>query len=80
MKEDSPTGMHVIVDGAGVAVDHGVGCNDGNPSRRRDGLAIYLTCEGCDAVSVLTLVQHKGISMLDIEVAYRKSQNYANPT
>jgi hypothetical protein len=65
--EDSPTGMHVVVDDAGVAIDHGTSYEDGNPSMRRDGLAIYLTCENCPAVSVLTLVQHKGNTILDIK-------------
>ena len=73
MQEDSPTGLHVAVDGTSVAIDHGADCKDGNPSMRRDGLAVYFTCEGCEAVSVLTLVQHKGNTILDIKVAYRMS-------
>jgi len=32
----------------------------GNPSRRRDGLAIEFSCENCPAILELTIKQHKG--------------------
>jgi hypothetical protein len=34
----------------------------GNPGARRDGLAIRFWCEGCTAISELTIEQHKGSS------------------
>jgi hypothetical protein len=36
----------------------------GNPSSRRDGLAIRFWCEGCPAKPELTVVQHKGETYL----------------
>ena len=31
-----------------------------NPSDRRDGIRIWLWCEGCEVRSALILIQHKG--------------------
>jgi hypothetical protein len=36
----------------------------GNPSSRRDGLAIHFYCELCDLSSELTIAQHKGQTLL----------------
>jgi hypothetical protein len=33
-----------------------------NPSSRRNGVTIAFSCEGCHAVSVLQIAQHKGVS------------------
>jgi hypothetical protein len=38
--------------------------NSGNPSSRRDGLAIQFSCEMCSAMPELTLQQHKGQTFL----------------
>lgn len=40
----------------------------GNPSARRDGVAISFWCELCEAVSELTIAQHKGMT----EIGWRK--------
>ena len=37
----------------------------GNPSARRDGLAIRFWCESCDARPVLTIAQHKGSTLVE---------------
>ena len=36
----------------------------GNPSARRDGLTIAFSCEGCDRISSLAVVQHKGLTLV----------------
>jgi hypothetical protein len=38
--------------------------DSGNPSERRDGVAIRFWCESCDTTSELTIAQHKGASLL----------------
>jgi hypothetical protein len=35
----------------------------GNPSERRDGLAVQFWCENCETGSELTIAQHKGVSL-----------------
>lgn len=44
----------------------------GNPSDRRDGLAILFECEQCGRLSELTFAQHKG----DTHVAWRKPKPF----
>ena len=39
-----------------------------NPSSRRDGVRIILRCELCDAITALTIRQHKGQTILAKEV------------
>lgn len=39
----------------------------GNPSLRRDGFAVLLTCEDCEGAFSLTIAQHKGQTVLGIE-------------
>ena len=36
----------------------------GNPSSRRDGVAIRFYCENCDLEAQLTIAQHKGETLL----------------
>ena len=40
---------------------------DTNPSSRRDGLRIRFSCEGCDLLPSLTIVQHKGQTFMEWE-------------
>lgn len=35
-----------------------------NPSSRRDGIRIMLSCEDCEGLTELTIVQHKGQTFL----------------
>lgn len=57
--EDS-TGVHTRIDGS-VTTDTNMA---GNPSSRRHGLTVAVTCEGCGAESLLGLEQHKGETFL----------------
>ena len=56
-QEDSQSGVHVVLDGATAKIDSSM---SGNPSGRRDGVAIMFWCEHCDNETLLTLSQHKG--------------------
>ncbi|MBN6112443.1 hypothetical protein HEP73_04364 [Xanthomonas sp. GW] len=61
--EDAATGLHVqVVDGS---------CTTDtllrdNPSSRRHGLTVGLWCEGCRARLLLTIAQHKGVTLVDL--------------
>jgi hypothetical protein len=62
--EDSAKGIHVIVEGTDIMkLDNDM---SGNPSARRDGVSIHFSCESCPQVSVLTVVQHKGTTYLEM--------------
>ncbi len=61
--EDAEHGLHVVVENGSVKTDTDL---QGNPSSRRHGLAIHFWCEGCDEKPVLTLIQHKGNTYVDI--------------
>jgi hypothetical protein len=64
-REDSETGLHLSVEPGGVVrMDTK---QAGNPSSRRDGVRIYLWCEGCPEKSVLTIAQHKGLTLVGIK-------------
>lgn len=62
-KEDNNRGLHVTVIGELVQTDT---LMEGNPSRRRHGIAIHFVCEGGSAQPVLTIAQHKGYTFMDI--------------
>ncbi len=64
--EDSVEGMRAIVDWDAVTVDGNLA---GNPSGRRHGVAIVFSCEQCQALSELTISQHKGETMLAVRRA-----------
>lgn len=57
-KEDALTGVRVRV--AGLRVATGPDAHKGNPSSRRDGVAIRFWCEQCPALTDLLVAQHKG--------------------
>jgi hypothetical protein len=40
----------------------------GNPSSRRSGVAIRYWCESCGGRSVLTIAQHKGLTLMDAAI------------
>ena len=62
LEDDSPRGVHASVS------EHGVLQTDldmrHNPSRRRDGLRIEFWCEMCEVKPKLTIIQHKGQTMI----------------
>ena len=70
--EDSDTGACVVTtpNDSHIARNVRVGEDDGNPSLRRNGVAIEFFCESCLGRSELTIAQHKGMTL----VATRKSQ------
>ena len=58
--EDQATCVKTTIAGGKVSVDP-AGSNEGNPSRRRDGLTIQFECEECGKEPIfLTIAQHKG--------------------
>lgn len=58
--EDGAGVVRTEIDGSSVMVD-AAASNDGNPSARREGLAINFWCEGCgEAPLQLTIAQHEG--------------------
>lgn len=61
-KEDATLGLHVTVGDMQVTTDMNL---EGNPSRRRHGLAVKFWCEECGGKSLLTMVQHKGNTYFD---------------
>lgn len=56
-QEDAATGTHADIDATQITIDDRL---YGNPSRRRNGVRIWIECENCDARFPLTVVQHKG--------------------
>jgi len=76
-REDSERGTDVMVNGAEISINQSM---YGNPSRRRNGIRIYFTCEFCDVGSdedgggipldpciALTIYQHKGSTYMHWE-------------
>ena len=62
-EEDKSTGLRVsIVDGAST-IDTNL---QRNPSERRHGLIIHFSCEHCEAKPLLTIVQHKGSTYVNL--------------
>lgn len=60
--EDAKHGVHVSVADGNATMNTDLA---GNPSDRRHGLNVYFWCEGCDAVPVLSIAQHKGVTHVD---------------
>ena len=58
--EDEEKGLCVSIDAQNATITDAM---KGNPSIRRDGIKIELSCECCDHESVLTISQHKGYTV-----------------
>ena len=41
----------------------------GNPSLRRDGLRVWLNCEGCNYLTTFEIAQHKGETQIKVAAA-----------
>jgi len=68
--EDKPTSVLAICAQSGVTEKLYINGDIpplGNPSRRRDGIRIFFSCEGCDASVHLTIAQHKGNTNIEME-------------
>jgi len=61
--EDAKHGVHIIVAEGKAEMDTSL---TGNPSRRRHGLNIHFWCENCSAKSILSISQHKGSTLVDL--------------
>ena len=71
-KEDAKSGIAVLVQGKATHDDDvdlvpvSVSTDQtGNPSPRRDGVAIQFWCEACPATPVLHVLQHKGDTIIE---------------
>lgn len=63
--EDSPTGLHITVDGVDSDPKMEVVTSlRGNPSTRRNAVAITFSCENCLDLSKLTISQRKGLEIV----------------
>ena len=81
LQEDSDNGTHAVIDvnksiraGGRATVHLDTDADTRNPSRRRDGLKIFFSCEMCevDDVIVLCIVQHKGQTFLQWDMKENK--------
>ena len=64
-REDAQTTLRTVVRQGRVRSQGYVQSEDcGNPSARRDGVAIKFWCEGCHGVSALTFAQDKGTTQV----------------
>lgn len=61
--EDAAQCLHTQIDRGGATTK--VSKARGNPSMRRHGLSVELSCENCGARSRLTLAQHKGTTIME---------------
>lgn len=63
--EDQKCGLHANVTNNGVQITQDL---TGNPSARRNGIAIKFFCEDCGSKSALSISQHKGSTYVDLVV------------
>lgn len=68
-EEDSEMGMHLLTRGIEYVRGERV---SGNPSSRRDAVRIIYTCEQCDMLTIMELVQHKGTETLEFHCRPRR--------
>lgn len=61
--EDAKHGNHVTVNNNDVKIDRDI---SKNPSGRRHGVSILLSCEGCDGITRLDIIQHKGNTLIEV--------------
>lgn len=72
-KEGDEKGLRVAVSNMKAKIDTEL---TGNPSKDRNGLKLYFSCESCDAISSLSIVQHKGRTCLSISYTYDDDEFY----
>ena len=73
-EEDADVGLVVQVSPDGVVVLP-KGNQEGNPSIRRDGIAICMWCEFCRERSIYNVVQHKGYTLTSITEVPKNESN-----
>lgn len=59
-------GIHATISAMGLNLNTSM---KGNPSGRRSGIRILFDCEGCNAITELTIVQHNGRTFLEQNIA-----------
>lgn len=59
---DAETGVHIFVMDMKVSVDTDM---KDNPSGRRSGVILRLSCEICPEISEICLIQHKGDTIIN---------------
>jgi hypothetical protein len=69
IREDGPSTVTEVKNGKVIRLCHN---SNNNPSSRRDGIAIRFWCECCDAISELTIAQHKGTTEMEWRIAGRE--------
>jgi hypothetical protein len=74
-REDAPTVHKIVVRDGFAAISKEENNTSGNPSRRRDGLAVRFWCEQCGSVSELTIAQIKGASFVGWRILRRGNEH-----
>jgi hypothetical protein len=77
--EDAPSHAIVVERIGQVSNITGAKAKRGNPSSCRNGVAIRFWCECCDALSELTIEQHKGNTLLRWRSASDTKRNEPPP-
>jgi hypothetical protein len=65
-EEDSDEGQHITVERTTFSFNSDI---RDNPSPRRQGITIEFTCEMCDSITYLHVYQHKGQTILSLELS-----------
>lgn len=63
--EDQEYGVHVSVGNMKAVIDTSL---TDNPSKRRDGVSIFYSCEACNDITRLDIYQHKGNTFIEDSV------------
>ena len=74
--EDSPRVTKTVVRDHLAEISTIDNDTSGNPSSRRDGVAIRFWCELCHTISELTFAQHKGVTQLEWRKIGRIADNH----
>lgn len=61
--EDEKQGLHVVVENDKVLQGNDI---TDNPSTRRQGILVHFYCEMCKKLSSLSIIQHKGQTLLQV--------------
>lgn len=64
-EEDAEQYTRIEVDNITGETRASIAKKGNNPSVRRQGLSIEFDCEGCSVKSILTIAQHKGVTLID---------------
>ena len=69
-QEDSDTGLFVSVRDQEIIQSDFI--DKSNPSLRRDGIRLWLTCEGCNRLTTFEIAQHKGETQINVAAAVQE--------